>query len=159
MESSNINEKVSDVELERVTSSELPLIVSWFNDQELGKFMDDDKPNQVYTTENLQYLLNQEYGFYFTVKYKGNPIGFTQIYDIANQSGEFSFLLDKSEQGKGLGKKIVSKLCEKAKENNLGKLVCSIYKQNISSIKSVEKNDFIRINQTEKEFLYEKHID
>ena len=164
-----LGDKIKDDEsriiLDKVELSHLDLILRWFNDKEISRFMDDEErytkgktPN--YKLDDLKELLNPpKTDIYYVIKYGGSLIGFAQIYDISNNSGEFSFLIgDPSSRGKGLGKKIVSGLCEKAKENNLNKLICSVNKQNLPSIKSVEKNNFEEVSRTETEIFYKRPI-
>lgn len=159
MESRNKTKEL-DLILDSINPSDIPFILNWFNDKNLGKFMDDNKPNEVYTIEDLRdyYLTPKDDEIYFTIRHNNKPIGFVQVYNITNRSGEFSFLIDQNLHGKGLGVKAVSKLCEKAKENNFYRLTCSIYKENTPSIRAIEKNEFKKITQTETEIFYEKNL-
>ncbi|MBN2144296.1 MAG: GNAT family N-acetyltransferase [Candidatus Aureabacteria bacterium] len=159
-----MNNKAQDTfSLGPVSEEDGPFLVKWFNDPVLSGFMTDTEENKIYTQSDIDSMITDPQGcFYFAFKANGRIIGYGSIYDVnpLKQTGEFSFLIgDPGFRGKGLGCLLVSMICQKAQEIGLKKLTCSIYSENKPSVKSVEKNGFIRIREESipgKEFFFEK---
>tara|TARA_Y100000589_G_scaffold176518_1_gene167359 strand:+ start:401 stop:892 length:492 start_codon:yes stop_codon:yes gene_type:complete len=130
--------------------------VSWFSSKEVIKFSDNQYSN--FTLESQkQYVyecINNEKKALFGLFTEGEHIGNIILKNICSfhRRAEIGYVIgEKKYWGKGFGKKAVKLIIYKAKnEFKLNKLYASTVKENIGSIKVLEKNSFklegLRIN-------------
>ncbi len=136
--------------LDKIKKNDINSLVEWFNDANLCKYMEDSDSEVQYSEKDILEMINNNSSdtHYYSFRYNNKIIGYASIYDInPKQRAEFSFLIGDSDyRGKGIGKIIVSELCNKAIQLNLNELYCTIFKENIPSIKTVINSGFIEYN-------------
>ena len=141
--------------LTALTPEDLPSLCGWFNDPQLCEYMEDTEENIVYTPEELLCMTQpppqNAASRYYAFRLNARLIGYASIYDIdpISKKAEYSILIgDNDAKGKGYGKIIVDLVCAEAKALGLTLLYCTIYENNIASIRSVEKCGFKAIKKT-----------
>src|SRR3989339_686141 len=116
----NMPEKL--ISLRKIKVEDVCLIVKWFNDPEISKYMDKEK--KCTKKEIIEYyIINQSEDIELVIVENAtkHPIGYCSIYDISksNKSAEISFLIgEKSSQGKGYGKEALKLLLKEAFEKS-----------------------------------------
>jgi len=85
----------------------------------------------------------------FIIKNKNNDkiLGFCFLraynpFPVFKETAEITYFLEKNEIGKGIGKKMLSKLEQEAKKVGINKLLANISSENILSINFHKKNGF-----------------
>ena len=130
--------------------------VSWFSSKEVIKFSDNQYSNFTLQSQK-QYVyecINNKEKALFGLFTEGEHIGNIILKNICSfhKRAEIGYVIgEKKYWGKGFGKKAVKLIIYKAKnEFKLNKLYASTVKENIGSIKVLEKNSFklegLRIN-------------
>ena len=142
----------SEFSLTPLTPQDLPLLCEWFNDPRLCQYMEDSEENKTYTPEDLTDMLEEDSvkvlkrtSRYYAFRLNSDLIGYGSIYDIdpVQKRAEYSILIGApNAKGKGYGKIIVDLIGNEALKMGLTTLYCTIYENNIASIKSVEKCGF-----------------
>ena len=141
-----INE-TQNIAIQDITFDDIKELHEWFNDKEIGKFMDE--PDESLSDEeviNLIFLESTDrYHGLAILKESKEPIGYGSIYNFNGKTAEISYLIgNKNHLGKGYGKEIVENLCTIAKSKfNLHELVASVIDENIPSKKVLENNGFV----------------
>lgn len=136
------------------TLEDAPLLTTWFNDVDNTKWMDD--PGTIYTLEEVMDSIDNPdpWALDMSVEYQNRPIGYCSIYDIdiSTRSAEISFLIgDRTSQGQGLGKRIVSGLCTIGFDIlRLNQLRANVAAANIRSIKAMRDAGFETTGETAK---------
>ena len=121
--------------LSRLKKQDLPILLHWFNNHELCRFMGD--PESTYTLERLtENVLLDHKSLNLIANSSGQNIGYGSIYNIKDQSAEISFLISKEYHGSGYGKELVGDLIDIAFNNlNLTNLAASVTVANQASLK------------------------
>lgn len=164
----------SEFSLTPLSPKDLPLLCDWFNDTELCQFMEDSEENIIYTPEDLTDMVQEDASKNLKVKsryyaFRSNQVlaGYASIYDIdpVQKKAEYSILIgDKNSKGKGYGRILVDLVCQEARALGLAMLYCSIYENNMASIKSVEKCGFKALREmpasadSTAEWYFEKQL-
>ena len=138
--------KARDIRLE-----DMPILLQWFNDTVISKFMDD--PGSIQTEESLieKFFVKipNDIDLLIEGKGTGKPLGYCSIYDIdrVNDSAQISFLIGDGEQrGKGYGNEIVKLIVRICFESlGLNRVVASATTENVRSIKALEAAGFRRV--------------
>ncbi len=140
--------------LRSLNVNDAPLLVKWFNDNNNVRFMSPlirGKKHSLLSVRTEIKGIDKEYERLFLVRKKENntPIGHAGIDDIfmLDKRGEIFFLIgEKSEQGKGYGKEIVSLLLEHAfKKLKLHSVSASAMAENKASIAILKKAGFKKV--------------
>lgn len=95
--------------------------------------------------EMVKNWLNNNYQKHFLIFEGENKVGLAQIYniDIVNRKCNLGILIDPIYSNKGIGSSTLKLLISICFQNlNLHKLEVNIYKENVASIKLVEKAGF-----------------
>ncbi|MDI6791583.1 MAG: GNAT family N-acetyltransferase [bacterium] len=151
---------------ESVVLRHVPLLVKWFNDPDISRYM--DTPNETYSKETIIekfFVLNQDdINLIISEKEGSKEIGFCSIYNInrSTQSGEVSFLIgEKQFQGKGYGKEMVKLLLSSAFcKVGLNSITATVTQQNCQSVKVLEQAGFRKIGiRRQYHFLNEEKLD
>lgn len=140
---------MNQYQLSKIDYNDIPYLVEWFNDKEIGRYMEDSSPNQKYSHEDIIPIIASKEDLYWAFKHNNTIIGYASIYNInkENKRGEFSFLIgDKNYYGKKLGPILVDLVTHQAKHFGLQELYCTIVSDNVPSIKSVIKAGFEKSN-------------
>lgn len=98
--------------------------------------------------------------FIIIEKNSKEKIGFCGIADMNNNSSEIGYTIgDKSAQGKGYASEAVSTLINEFSNKGITMFYSTVHKDNISSIKVVEKNQFTLEHKIDDVFLlYKKEL-
>ncbi len=134
-----------------VRLEDIPLLMNWFNDQVISKFM--YSPGTINSEESLIesffVMVHSDIDLMLEDRVSGKTIGFLSIYDQdpVNNSAEISFLIGDNElRGKGLGKEIAKltvNIC--FDELALNRVVASATVENVRSVKALEAVGFKRV--------------
>lgn len=167
-------EEVSNYFLDTVREEDVPVLVEWFNDPALCRYMEDSEPDKRYGLDDVFSMIrNPTHSVYLALRHQNALVGYASLYDFKPQGeAEFSFLIGHPEfRGRKLGGVFVGLLCDKAKELGVKKLTCSVVSKNEPSIRCVQKNGFAPISQgferppfmemsdpTHQECVFEKHL-
>lgn len=149
----SIISETKNIMIQEITFKEINIIHKWFNDKELGKFMDD--PDETYSEEEIANMIlldnNDRFHGLAVEKESKEPIGYGSIYNFKGKTAEISYFIgNKNYLGKGLGNEIVENLCFIAKSKyNLYELIASVIIENIPSIKVLEHNSFLKTGTVE----------
>lgn len=140
--------------LRKVGLADAPLLVRWFNDHSNVQFMSPIIRGKKHTLPSIKTeirSIDPEYEQLFIVcrRKTQKPIGHAGIDDLfrLDKRGEIFFLIgEKSEQGKGYGKEIVSLLLEQAfGKLKLHSVSASAMVENRASIAILKKAGFKKI--------------
>lgn len=151
---------------ESVVLRHVPLLMKWFNDPDISRYM--DAPNETYSKESIIekfFVLDQDdINLIISEKEGRREIGFCSIYNInrSNQSGEISFLIGETQfQGKGYGKEMVGLLLSLAfRKVGLNSLMATVTQQNRQSVQVLEQAGFRNIGiRRQYHFLNEEKLD
>ncbi len=134
-----------------VRLEDIPVLLQWFNDTVISKFMDD--PGSIETEESLieKFFVKipNDIDLLVEAKATGKPLGYCSIYDIdrVNDSAEISFLIGDGEQrGRGYGNEIVRLIVRICFESlGLNRVIASATTENIMSIKALQAAGFRRV--------------
>lgn len=163
-----------DIELRRLHIDDAELISEWLNDKENIKYMSTVVRCKNHSKESIERNIKHsdptyEQEFIIILKDSKRPVGYCGIdgLDLYDKTGEIFFLLgDKTQQGKGFGKKSVRLLLDYAfKEMGLNNILGTATVENKSSIIVMEKAGFKRIgirreyNYIDGEFMDEVMLD
>lgn len=141
----------SHLDVRRVSPDDVPLLVRWFNDAEVGRFMDE--PDRQYTEEGLMAALfvpdSDDMDLIVTERASDRGIGFCSIYntDRSNQMAEVSFLIGEREfRGKGYSVEMVHLLRTVAfDELGLDGVLASVARRNRPSMRVFERTGFRKV--------------
>jgi len=138
--------RTENLAFERARSHHLPYLTRWFNDRNIGKYMDDS--DETYTEEAiLQKFTKSDYSF--VINSQNKPMGFCSLYNINKRSmrGEISFFIGEKEYlGLGLSNEIVCFLLKYGLEYlGLNSLFASVSTPNKPSLKVIERAGFKQI--------------
>lgn len=146
--------------IREVSIGDLETLVNWFNDKELGKYMDEPSAN--YSTQEIfeAYFKPDASRHNFVVLDKENcrRIGYCSLYNLSeSHNAEISFLIgDRSFQGKGLGYEIMEGLVELGeKKLNISSFNASVVELNFPSIRCLEKVGFHKVGVVKENHLFE----
>ena len=151
---------------ESVALRHLPLLMKWFNDPDISRYM--DAPNETYSKETLIekfFILDQDdINLIISENKGGREIGFCSIYNInrSNQSGEISCLIGETQfQGKGYGKEMVRFLLSLSfHKMGLNSITAAVTQQNRPSVRILEQTGFRKIGiRRQSHFLNEEKLD
>jgi len=139
-------------------------VLDWYKDKDVIKFSDNQyrkitmKSQTKYINECLKSDIKFLYGIFYNDYYIGNII-ITNIY-YYHKTGEISFFIgEKLFWGKGIMTEAISKIIEIAKnELNLKKLCAGVVSDNIASIKTFEKNGFIKEGVRKNHLIYDEKV-
>lgn len=136
------------IEGKRIERRDIPTLLEWFNDPEIGRKMDE--PWKVYTEEDLikAFLLDRTTGLdlIFSEKGSGNRIGYCSIHDKdeVSNSGTISYLIGEiSQRGKGYGKEMVRAVVSHAFNTmGLNRLEATVLPANQHSVRVLISSGF-----------------
>ncbi|MFH1188337.1 MAG: GNAT family N-acetyltransferase [bacterium] len=162
----DIHDNNGEYTLGPIKEEDIPYFLLWFNDRSLCKHMDDSEKDKKYCSDDILSMIKDVSSIYMAFRCDNKIIGFASIYDISrpNMVGEFSFMIgDPCSHGKGLGKRLLSLIIQKAKEMDLTALTCSVYAENFASIKCIESANFQKMHKKNVkngrvEYFYIKHF-
>ena len=143
--------------LSRVKKQDLPVLLSWFNDYELGKYMDD--PESTYTREQLiEDILLHPRDLNLMVYDGDKKIGYASLYNQkdADASAEISFLVSPEYHNRGYGKELVRELVQFASAKGLTTLLASVTVANQASLKSCLRAGFSVIGKRKNHHIQNK---
>jgi len=130
--------------LRSIVKADAPLLVKWFNDKQLSKYMDDSEDDKVYDVSDIYSMVESIDQVYLAFQHNNQLTGYASLYNIVNTEAEFSFLIGiKSMHNKGLGTQLLNLLSIKAFSSGIKTLYCWIYKNNFASIRCATKAGFI----------------
>lgn len=150
----------SMVYLRPITEDDTDNIIKWRNSDAVRPYFIYQKP---FTREgHMEWLRTMIYsgnGFQFIVCEKGTdrPIGCTYLRDYNREHSRIEygmFIGERSEAGKGISSEIVRLTLRYAfEEQNIHKVFCRIFADNMPSIKGCERGGFVREAYLEDEVL------
>ncbi len=148
---SNIITRTERMVVKKVTESYLPTLLTWFNDKDIARYMDE--PDATYTEQELYELLlisgAHDLDLIFFDRESMAELGYGAIYDVDYRVGscEISVLLgDNGYRGKGYGTEMIEALVSICfKQMKLHSIFAGVVEQNLPSIRAVEKAGFRRI--------------
>lgn len=134
-----------------VRFTHLPLLLKWFNDPGVSKYMED--PEMRYSKEFIIekfFVLNPEsIDLIISEQSSGRELGFCSLYDInrGNQSAEISFLIGEKEfLGKGYGKEMVQLLLKTGfGELELNSLFATVTAENRRAVRVFRQLGFKKV--------------
>ena len=145
--------------LRQVTASDMPIIEMWLNKEYIRQWYGEPK-EWIDEINNV----NGEFSWlnHYIAAYENSPFGFCQYYDCSKTPEGFdwdneplgTFAIDymigeEALLGKGLGSVIIQKLIELiAQKEDPVQIIADPVKENIKSIKLLEKNGFALDNTT-----------
>lgn len=128
-----------------------PLLLRWFNDPEIGRFMDDPQGEITHDDiiEKFFVAKQVDLDLIATLKETGRDIGYCSLYNIdyANRMAEVSFLVgDRATQGKGLGTEMMQLLIAVGFYHlGLNRLYASVTDLNLPSARVFDRCGFRRV--------------
>jgi RimJ/RimL family protein N-acetyltransferase len=126
-------------------------LLSWFNDTELCRFMEDSDPGHAYTESDFKDMARQP-DRYLAFRHGERIIGYASIYAIDRkcQRAEFSFLIgDPEYRGRGLSLLLLEKIRSRARESGISLLYCSVHPENRPSIRALRSAGFSPVSPPE----------
>lgn len=158
-----------DVYLKKVKIEDASVLLRWFNDPFVKKYMSTIIRAETYTLTSVRRLIKSydpSYERLFMIFRKGKrePIGHAGIDDIDfyDRKGEvFFFIGDENERGKGYGKKIVQQLvCYGFKRLKLNSLFATAMIDNKASLKILDAVGFKKLGiRREYNYVQGKFVD
>jgi len=130
--------------LRKIIKSDASTLVKWFNNKQLGRYMDDSEPDKIYDLEDIYEMISSVDSHYLILQQGKRLIGYASLYNRVESKSEFSFLIGiPSMHNKGLGTQLLNLLSNLASSIGIKTLYCWIYKNNQASIRCVKKAGFI----------------
>ncbi len=130
--------------LRDIVKEDASTLVKWFNNKQLGRYMDDSEPDKTYDLEDIYEMMGSVDSHYLILQQDKLLIGYASLYNIVESKSEFSFLIGiPSMHNKGLGTLLLNLLSNMAFSIGIKTLYCWIYKNNQASIRCVKKAGFI----------------
>lgn len=136
-----------------VVLEDIPLLVRWFNDSDVSRYMQD--PGSVQTEEHLIEAFfvktHDDLDLIIEDRWTHTPVGFFSIYDIdhTSESAELSFLIgDGRFRGRGIGKdmsRLSVHICFQVL--GLNRVSASVTEENQACIKALEAAGFRRVGR------------
>ncbi|MDD2778543.1 MAG: GNAT family N-acetyltransferase [Methanocellales archaeon] len=149
--------KTKNLTMRPVKLCDVDILLSWFNDAENLRFMDDS--GQISRGYLERELMKTSNDFDFIVSLGDKPIGFASVYNVdgKNMRGEISILIGETElQGRGYGSEIIMALLRFAFEKlMLHSLFASATVLNESSQRILAKAGFRKIGTRREYHKYE----
>ena len=151
--------KGEDILLRKLKSSDLEFLSYIENNKENWRFGGD----QQYFTEAqlIEYIDKSsiditDIGQYrFVIEYRKEPIGFIDLFDYSAYSASVGIIIDVKHRRRGFATRAIRLLINYAfTELNLNILYCSVFKDNISSIKLFTSIGFVLSEELDKENRY-----
>lgn len=147
------------VSLRAAEKLDAELTYKWANCSEIRKF--SFNKNEVSFEDHKNWFFSKIESskvLYYIINYNQFNVGSIRL-DIENGKGKISYLIDKEFHGKGLGCIALVELeKELKKELKVKEIYGDVFKENISSIKCFEKNNYKKINMDNKLLRFEKSI-
>ena len=141
------------MELKKITPKEIPLVL------ELAREIWDEHYIKILTQEQIDYMLNLFYseekikgeleeGISWEMLYEnGQPIGYL-VCKLEPEKLYISKIYLKAEtRGKGLGKFLLNRAVELAKQNDKKSIYLNVNKNNVNSIAFYERNGFVKMDE------------
>ena len=124
--------------------------LKWYLDKDICKQVDNrDKVYDLDLLKGMYKYLNKN-GYLYYIKYKGRLCG-----DVCLQyNGEVAIVIAKEYQNKHIGRMVMLRIIELAKENNYNKLIANIYSFNKQSQKMFESIGFKRVDEEKYECVF-----
>lgn len=135
----------------RVVDKEIQLVryypnykttLAWYQDLELCKQVDNRETAYDLDLLKRMYKYLNQHGDLFYIKYKNRLCG-----DVCLQpNGEVNIVVAKPFQNKHIGRRVINKIIELAKEKNIQELHAEIYSFNTQSQKMFQSLGFKKVN-------------
>lgn len=127
---------------------------NWLNDPEIKKLTNTpnfSKEDQI----NFFHSLPERKNYYIKgIVYNEDPIGACGLKNITDTDAEYwGYIGEKEYWGKGLGKQIMNKMIEKAKELNLSSIYLKVISDNPRAISLYKKIGFEIENESDGVFF------
>ena len=124
------------------------LIDTWFKSDELGmKFLSS------YITDNFLHLIDFKKRYLWIVLNEDLPIGFFDLEIETKEKGYFSFYISPDYRGKGIGFNLLKEALKLPEPMSVKMLEGGVEKDNLSSIKTLEKAGFKYVETDEDGML------
>lgn len=156
----NIINIQNDLRLRIINESQWHLALPWYQNQEVLYYSEGvkDKIYDMETIKKMYTYLNNIGELYFIEILENeqwNPIG-----DVTLSEENFPIVIgNKDYWGKGIGKKVISVLIDRAKRIGLRKIyIPAIYKYNERSRNLFTSFGFIKVSENEKEDSFELNL-
>lgn len=131
-----------NLQLKPVKKEDFKKIFEWRNDPEVRKNMFNTKV--ITWGEHKHYwdnFLRDEEKFAYIIEKEGLDVGIIRL-ERKNERAEVNIIVAPEFQGRGIGKNVLKKVEENAKELKISSLAARIKPENEVSIKIFEKNRF-----------------
>jgi len=159
---SHTNLADSDVKLREITLNDTDFVVRLRNTPEILKwFTSQSKVSKEGHEKFMQrYFKSDNTDEIYIIEYQNIPVGMISLYDIAHGQAEWGRVaVDPVYQKKGIGKKALKLIIERAKTLGLVRVYCSVRKENSIAISFYKSFGFMNWKELESSQFLELSID
>lgn len=127
---------------------------NWLNDPEIKKLTNTPSFSKEDQLDFFHSLPERKNYYIKGIVYNERPIGACGLKNITDTDAEYwGYIGEKEFWGKGLGKQIMNKMIEKAKELNLTSIYLIVIPDNPRAISLYQKMEFEIENESDKEII------
>lgn len=140
--------------------SDLDFLYTLENNPENWKFGSErryfSKEDLISYIKNAGEDIKEAKQYRFVIDNDGMPVGFIDLFDYTSVSAGVGLIIEQQHRRKGIAKEALNLLIEYANNTlNLGKLQCSIRKDNLASIQLFSRAGFFEVRRKEDIIFYQ----